>query len=317
MTDFSTGGALSGPTAPGPVDTSTDTSQDLTTTQNEDTSGLDENGEPLYNDTNTTEDPGETITLKVNGKEISKPMTEVIKLAQQAIAAGNIMEKVKAERADAQKGKQELNSMRTAVNTLVGLFEKGDFGTVADLFHQKAPQLGQAFEKGAIQYALKLYQLSQMAPDAREAHDAKRELERMRKENQTRTQREAKQQHEYHVNTIREQITKELPVALKQVGLPHNRVVTEYVLSTWKTAIERGQSPTLAAVAGYCKERMTKDGIIPTQTTQAQPNYTNPNPAPFKRRTATPESVGARNNAEPEAQYMSMSDWKKSRTVRR
>ena len=242
-------------------------------------------------------------TLKVNGKTVERTYDE-IKAAAQMYEATNVkLEQAKKEVAAARDLQQTVQGQQQAIRNIVDVLQRGDLDALGE-FAATHLGAGEKFQKAVINYALKLYEYSKMTPEQREAVENKKQVAKYRQEAEQRQQADQQRAFEYKVNQWSEHLNSEIPKAITAVGLPDSDFVREHIIATWRAAIERGQNPTAKAVAAYVKERLNaaKLGGQPAPKAQ-QP----------QRRKATRESVGLNRNQQPEQQYMSWSDWQKTR----
>jgi len=244
------------------------------------------------------------VELKVNGKRIEKPMSEVVALAQKQIAGEAKLEQAKAEIEEARKVRQQADTQISAVKQLLQVVQRGDLDTIAE-FARERLGAGDAFDRSVIQYALKLYEMSKMSPEQREALENKRMIEKYRMEAQERQRLDQERAMEYQVNKWSEHIATELPKAIQQSGLPDTAFVREHIISAWRTALEQGKNPTPMAVAQYVRQRLEESGML-----NSGPKHPT---MPTKPR-ATRESVGLRREAgQQDTQYQSWDAWIKNR----
>jgi hypothetical protein len=118
-----------------------------------------------------------------------------------------------------------------------------------------------------------------------------------------REQQEQQRTFEYQVNQFTQHIETALPAAIKTVGLQNSPFEREQIVTVWRNALDRGQNPTMEAVAAHVKQKLEEAKMIGTQPTpQAQP----------QRPKATRQSVGIK-NAEPTEAYTGFSEWRQNR----
>lgn len=250
------------------------------------------------------EDDSEKISLKVNGKTEKKTLNEVIELAQKYQATEMKLEVAKKEITEARKMQEGIKEQQQAVKNLLGVLQRGDLETISEFVDTKL-NAGAVFNKAIIQYALKLYEYEKMSPEQREHLENKKQVARYKQEAEDRQKQDAQREYQYKVNQYQEQIATEVPKALKEVGLPDTDFTREQLVSTWRAAIERGQTPTATAVAAFVKKRLEESKINFGQTKPAIP-------AVPQRPKATPKSVGMK--TEPaETGYVAWDSWLKTR----
>lgn len=259
-----------------------------------------ENPETDHND-----EPTELIKLKVNGKTVEKPLSEVVELAQKYQATEMKLETAKKEITEARKMQESIKGQQDAVKQLLGVMQRGDIATIAEFVTDKLGA-GDVFNKSLISYALKLYEDSKMTPEQREAQQNRNLVEKYKREAEARQHEEQQRAFEYQVNQWTETINRDVPKALSDVGLPDTDFIRSHVISTWRTAVDNGQNPTAAAVAAYVKQQLADAKLL---------NQAAPKVAPTRPR-ATPESVGLRKQKDAldmETPYMGWEAWKASR----
>jgi len=240
-------------------------------------------------------------TLKVNGKEVERTYSEIKAAAQKYEATSMKLEQAKKEVAQARDLQQQVQGQQQAVRNLLEVVKRGDIETI-DNFSREYLGAGDGFQRAVIEYALRLYEYSKMAPEQRELLEHRKTIEKMQRDAQQRAQQDQYRAMEYEVNRWSEHIEAEIPKALKQVGLPDTNFVREHVIATWRAAIEAGRNPTAAAVSAFVKKRLEESRMMP--------NAASEKPAP---RRATRESVGLKTNGEDQSGYQSWSEWQKSR----
>lgn len=246
--------------------------------------------------------------LKVNGKEIEQSYAEIKAAAQKYHATEVKLEQAKKQLDEAKQSQQQVAHQQQVIRNLLGVLQRGDFDTIAD-FATEHLNAGETFNKGVIAYALKLYEMSKMSPEQREAIENKKMLMRMRQEAEQRQKQDQERAFEYRVNQWSEHISTEIPKAIQEVGLVDSPFVREHIVSTWRNAIEAGKNPTAKAVAAFVKKRLdeAKVNYGKADTIQQAP----------QRPRATRESV-TRSSSTPRAQpqgqgYSSWDDWKANR----
>src|ERR1700733_3765280 len=136
------------------------------------------------------EDDSEKISLKVNGKTVQKTMKEVIDLAQKYSATEMKLETAKKEITEARATKQKYTEQSDAIKQLMLVMQKGDVATMHDFV---AEQLNgsEAFNKGVIDYVLKLWEHSKMSPQEKEYHENKKQLAKLRQQEEQRSKADA------------------------------------------------------------------------------------------------------------------------------
>lgn len=257
-------------------------------------------------DAESTGDSGEEmITLKVNGKNIERTRSEVVKAAQLYEATEVKLEAAKKQLEEAKGLQAKVGEQQQLIRNIIGVLQRGDLDTIGE-FASEYLNAGDVFNKAVVNYALKLYELSRMSPEQREAFENKRLLTKMRNEAEQRAKQDQERAYEYQVNQWSQHIAVEIPKAIAEVGLVDSPFIREHIVSAWRNAIERGQNPTATAVAQFVKERLdaAKISFGGTQAPQVP-----------QRRHATAQSVKrASGTAAPEPDsYVSFSDWQKSR----
>ena len=269
----------------------------------------DDQPEPENPDDNpdAEEDDSEKIALRVNGKTIQKTMKEVIDLAQKYEATSMKLDTAKKEITDARAVKQKYTEQSDAIKQLMQVMQKGDVDTMHDFVAEQL-NASEAFNKGVIQYVLKLWEHSKMSPEQREGVENKKLLAKMRQAEEQRSKQDADRAFEYKINQWTQHIEAEVPKALKEVGLPDSEFIRGHIISTWRAALERGQNPTASAVAAHVKGQLEASKLLSGN----QPTKVAPMPA--QRPRATNESVG-RTKAAPtqETGYGSWDEWVKTR----
>lgn len=243
----------------------------------------------------------EQFSLKVNGKNIKMSRSEVIKNAQLYSATSMKLDQAKKEIEQARADQQHAKTQQEAVKSLLGVLQKGDFDTIAEFVKTHLGN-GEAFDQGIIKYTLRQYEESKMSAEQREAIANKKMLQKMRANEEARKKSDQDRAQQLAVNQWSEHINTEIPLAIAAVGLPDSDFVREHIISTWRAAIERGQSPTAKAVAAYVKTRLDAAKMTMTPAAPAEP---------ARRPKATPGSIGNRRPAE--TGYSSWDDWKANR----
>lgn len=255
------------------------------------------------------EDDSEKITLKVNGKSVQKTMKEVIELAQKYSATEMKLETAKKEITEARAIKEKYTTQSGAIKDLLDVMKNGNIDMIHDFVDQRLGA-SQAWNKGVIDYVLKLWEQSKYTPEQKEAHENKKQLARMQQEHEERVKADAERAQQYQINQWTQHLDVEVPKALKEIGLPDSEFVRGHVLSTWRAALERGQTPTALAVANYVKSQLEASKL----NYQGQPSRIAAMPSQ-PRPKATAESVSRRNGtAQPkETGYSSWDDWIRTR----
>jgi hypothetical protein len=243
-------------------------------------------------------------TLKVNGKNITKPYSEIKEMAQKYEATSMKLETAKKEITEARAMKQQLGSQQEAVKNLLGVMQRGEIDTMVDFITE---HLGGAdvFNQRLVQYAIKLGEQARMSPEQREAIANKKLIQKFKADSEAREKADKEKSWNYEVNQWSQHINIEIPKAIRTVGLPDTEFTRESIISAWRAAIERGQQPTAAAVASFVKGRLEASKLLGQQ----------PKPVPIPQRpTATRESVGLKKvNGKDETGYSSWDEWVKNR----
>lgn len=250
-----------------------------------------------------SEDDGEKITLKVNGKSVEHSFDEVKEMAQKYAATSMKLETAKREIEEARAVKTQLQSQQTAVRDLLGIMQRGEIDKISEFVHEKLG-VGDVWDKAIIKEALRFWEIAKMSPEQREAIENRKLVQRLRAEAEERNKSEQQRAYEYQVNQWAEHINIEVPKAIKTVGLPDTAFIREHIISTWRAAIERGQTPTASAVANFVKKRLDEAKL----TGQ-------PMPQPSQRPKATRDSVrggGSRSNG-ADTGYIGWDNWLKTR----
>lgn len=244
------------------------------------------------------------VKLKVNGKIIEKTQDEVVKMAQLYSATEMKLETAKKEIEEARSTKRELQTQQNAVRDLLGVMQRGEIDKISEFVHEKLGA-GDLWDKAIVQAALKLYEISKMSPEQRESLENKKLVTKLRAEAEERTKSEKQRAYDYEVNQWSEHINVEVPKAIKMVGLPDTAWVRSHIISTWRAAIERGQSPTAAAVANYVKKQLEESKMLGNNKVELKQVVTRPR--------ATPSSVGHRNGKAEDTGYIGWDTWLKTR----
>jgi len=243
--------------------------------------------------------------LKVNGREIEQTYEEIKKAAQLYHATQQRLEQAKQEVQAARQLQEQLTGQQNAVRQLLGVVKACDIDTIAS-FAADYLGVGKEFDEAVVKRAIQLYNYQKMSPEQRRAVDNEKLVSKLQREAEERSKAEQTREHEYAVARWSEHIAVEVPKAIALVGLPDAPFVREQIISVWRAAIERGQTPTASAVAEYVKKRLdeAKMNLQPATAPTAQP-----------RRKATRESVGLKsgNGADSQQGYMNWSEWTKSR----
>jgi hypothetical protein len=303
-------------TADAPANSGTESSQPATESPASDYEGFikqhgEENFEARDDDSYEDREPEEETpegipakdTLKVNGKEITKPYSEIKEMAQKYSATEMKLETAKKEISEARQAKEQFAKREEAVRNLLAIIQKGDFETINE-FASTTLGMGDNFNRAVIQYALKLYEQSKMTPEQKRAAENEKLISRYRQQEEERKRADEQRAFQYQVNQYEQHIAVELPKAIKQVGLPDNEFIREQVIITWRNAVEQGQTPTAAAVAAHVKDKLNK----------AKVSYSPPaaKPVTQPRPVATRQSTG-RMQQQAETGYKSWDDWIKTR----
>lgn len=243
------------------------------------------------------------ITLKVNGKNIQKTQAEVVKMAQLYSATEMRLETAKKEVEDARATKAQLQEQQNGVRNLMGIMQRGDIDKISEFVHEKLGT-GDVWDKAIVQAALKLYEISKMSPEQREALENRKLVSKLRAEAEERTQTEQQRAFQYQQNQWSQHIDVELPKAISLVGLPNTPYIRDQILREWSAALNRGQLPTAAAVANYVKKQLEEAKMLG----QTAPKMLVP-----PRPRATKDSVGLRNGKVEETGYLGWDEWKRTR----
>lgn len=255
------------------------------------------------------EDDGEEkIALKVNGKTVHKTQKEVVELAQKYEATSMKLETAKKEITEAREMKAKYTSQSDAIKQLLNVMQNGDINTIHEFVDERLNG-SQAFNKGVIEYVLQLWEHSKMSPEQKEAMENKKQLTKLRAQHEQQQKTEAQRAHEYEVNQWSQHINVEVPKALKEIGLPDSEFIRSQIISTWRAAMERGQTPTALAVANYVKSQLDASKL------NYGGNPTKVAPMPVQTRPkATVESVGRKMNGKAqETGYADWDTWKANR----
>lgn len=243
-------------------------------------------------------------TLKVNGKNIEKPYSEIKEMAQKYEATSMKLETAKKEITEARDMKKQLGSQQEAVKNLLGVLQRGDVDTIVDFVEE---HLGGAnvFKQKMVQYAIRLGEYARMSPEQREAIENKKLIQKFKADGEARERADKERSWNYEVNQWSQHLNVEVPKAIKLVGLQDSEFTRESIISAWRAAIERGQNPTAAAVASFVKSRLESAKLT---------GGTIPKPVQAQRPTATRQSVGMKKtNGSAETGYSSWDDWLKTR----
>lgn len=254
-------------------------------------------------DVEDEEDAEPRIKLKVNGKTIEKTQAEVVKMAQLYSATEMKLETAKKEILEAREVKSQLQTQQNAVRDLLGVMQRGEIDKISEFVHEKLGA-GDLWDKAIVKAALQLYEVAKMSPEQREALENRKLVTKLRAEAEERTKSEKQRAYDYEVNQWSEHINIEVPKAIKMVGLPDTAFVREHIISTWRAAIERGQTPTAAAVANYVKKRLDEANMTGGRA-EIKQTVTRPK--------ATSTSVGHRNGKVEDTGYIGWDAWVKSR----
>lgn len=244
--------------------------------------------------------------LKVNGKEVERTYAEIKADAQKYMATELKLEQAKKQLDEAKGLQAKVGEQQQMIRNLLGVLQRGDLETISE-FCSEYLNAGEAWNKGVINHALKLYEYSKMTPEQREAIENKRLITKMRAEREQQQKSDAERAYEYRVNQWSEHIATEIPKAIAEVGLADSPFIREHIVSAWRNAIERGLEPTAKAVAAFVKERLEQAGV---KFQGAAPGPAPAAPAPRKR--ATPATVGMKSAQEPQG-YQSFSEWQRTR----
>jgi hypothetical protein len=255
--------------------------------------------------TDGEEEPeGERIKLKVNGKTIEKSYADVIKMAQLYEATNVKLETAKKEIESARATKAQFESQQNAVRQLLGVMQRGDIDSITEFVHEKLGA-GDVWDQAIVKAALRMYEISKMSPEQRQALENEKLIKKYRAEAEERRKQDESRAFDLQVNQWSEYINVEIPKAIQTIGLPDTAFVREHIISTWRAAIERGQTPTATAVANFVKKRLDEAKML------GQPA---PKPPAVTRPRATRESVAGRNRLNGSSgQYQSWSEWQKTR----
>lgn len=251
------------------------------------------------------EDDGEKITLKVNGKNVQKSMKEVIELAQKYSATEMKLETAKKEITEARAVKEKYQTQSDAIKQLLTVMQKGDVETIHDFVAERL-NASEQFNKGVIEYVLRLWEHSKMSPEQKEAHENKKLLTKLRQEQENQKKADADRAHDYAVNQWTQHLDTEIPKALKEIGLPDSEFVRSHIIQTWSAALNNGQNPTALAVANYVKGQL-EAAKINFGKADAVPTSTRPR--------ATPEAVKRKSNGgrEEPTGYKGWDEWRATR----
>lgn len=253
------------------------------------------------------DDGAERIALKVNGKTVHKTQKEIIELAQKYSATEMKLETAKKEITEAREIKERYTRQSDAVKELLQTMKLGNIDMIHDFVDERLGASA-AFNKGVVDYVVKLYEQSKYTPEQKEAHENKKQLAKMRSEHEQRTKQDAERAQQYQINQWTQHLDTEVPKALKEIGLPDSEFIRGHIISTWRAALERGQQPTAIAVANYVKGQLEASKV----SFGGQPQRLPAMPAQTRPR-ATAESVGRKTNPQKETGYGSWDEWIKTR----
>lgn len=250
------------------------------------------------------EDDGqERFEIKVNGKSMQMTVPELIKDAQMYHATNIKLDQAKKTIKEAEAHRRETDSVRTGMKTLLDFVQNGDFEQIEEFIERYSPEKQNEFNMGVIKHALKLHEYNQMPPEKREYIQTKKELDRIKKENESRTKSETDKAYNSKVEGFSQQLATELPKAITAAGLPDTAYIRNQIVNTWTQALSSGKIVDCATVVNFVKKQLTEANMLPKAGVQkAKPK-------------ATLESVGLTGKTKAPA-YKSWSDMQAERNKR-
>lgn len=187
----------------------------------------------------------ETFKMKVDGKEYDVPKEDVIKYAQQYVATQKRMEVMKSE-------KIKIDNYAKELDQVAGMLKSGKPEVIRDIFKR----LDVDFDKIVIERARDLYAESQMPDSEKKTLKLQRELDEFKQRELFFKQQEHQRREQYNQQKAIEEISIEIPKAIKSVGLDDLPWVQQRIAQVWQAALSKNQTPTAIQVAQYVKKEV-------------------------------------------------------------
>ncbi|PJI40408.1 MAG: hypothetical protein CTR53_10380 [Ferrovibrio sp.] len=245
----------------------------------------------------------EEFTVKVNKKELKLKRDQVISLAQQAIAANDIMGRAKQEREQVQSDANKVKQIAAQFGQFVNAFKSGD----PDTLERFAERIGVDLQTIVISMASRYFEREQMSPEARKAMELERKLKYMEEQQQAQERDAQERKRRYEANRAKQHIDGELPEAIKKAGLPDNTATRRRIVELWLGAVQAGQDPTAHDVASWVKQERARDGITDIGTIEQIIKELAKKKQPQVRFKSAPKATNA------SKRYMTESEYEKQR----
>ena len=253
-------------------------------------------------------DKNQTIKLKVNGKEIEQPLSEVVKMAQLYQASEIKLENLKQQKA-------QVDGQIQQVQALGKIMKSGNPEHISEVFKM----LGVDFNKVAAQHVKKMFDLDMMPAEQKKAYQLEQQVKQLQAQQHQQNQMEQARIQQYHDQKAAEELQIEIPKALKEVNLQTSPEIIARIAQVWQSALRAGKNPTATQVASYVKGMIENErrALVQGLDTEGLKNVLGDKANELakalqpKKTFVQSDKFSKTPKAEPQSTYIKQSDWRK------
>lgn len=228
----------------------------------EDSEEVGDDGSAAGDDEEGEGDEGEqTVTLKIDGEEIEKPISEVVKIAQKNIAADKRLQEASVKLKELAKKEEELEALEGDIVYFRDSVLRDPIKVVRDMLLASGQYDEEQVFNALYSYTQNTFkQLVEEAknPDKRKANWTKEQLEKIRQENESLRKSQQEKQEQAEIERLHEEIMSETRSALEKASLPTDEETMAEVVEILIAADDAGEDLTPTQAVSILKDRIVE-----------------------------------------------------------